>query len=109
MFIFSFFNLKNFKVDIKIITQLKLLLMRNFKAQWSFFLVFCISINSAFSQIVVGYLDASLSQTASRMANLNWSEMTDCIYGFIQPDASGNLPDPTSLSHFTNFKTYCNK
>ena len=109
MFNFSFLIfLKISKYILNIITQFKLLLMRKFKAHWSLILVFCISINSAFSQIVVGYLDASLSQAASRMASLKWDQMTDCIYGFIQPDASGNLPDPTSLSHFTNFKTYCN-
>lgn len=82
--------------------------MRNLKANWSLFLLFCLSIQASFSQIVVGYLDASLSQAGTRMTNLNWSEMTDCIYGFIQPDAQGNLPDPTTLNHFNNFKIYCN-
>lgn len=66
-----------------------------------------IFVNNSFAQIVVGYFDASLNQAGSRMANLNWENMTDCIYGFIQPDGQGNLQDPTSLNHFNTFKSYC--
>ncbi len=59
------------------------------------------------AQQVTGYFDASLNQAGARLPNLQWSKMTDFIYGFIQPDNSGNLPDPTTLSHFNTCKTYC--
>ena len=68
-------------------------------------LLFSFSLSKA--QHVTGYFDASLNQAATRLPQLQWSKMTDFIYGFIQPDASGNLPDPTTLSHFNTCKTYC--
>lgn len=59
------------------------------------------------AQRVIGYFDASLSEAGTRIDQMDWTNMTDFIYGFIQPDASGNLPDPTTLSHFNTCKTYC--
>ena len=62
---------------------------------------------AANAQHVTGYFDASLNQAGTRLPSLQWNKMTDFIYGFIQPDNSGNLPDPTTLSHFNTCKTYC--
>lgn len=62
---------------------------------------------AANAQHVTGYFDASLNQAGTRLPNLQWNKMTDFIYGFIQPDNSGNLPDPTTLSHFNTCKSYC--
>jgi len=73
----------------------------------SFSALFLSTIFSAQAQHVTGYFDASLNQAATRLPQLQWSKMTDFIYGFIQPDGSGNLPDPTTLSHFNTCKTYC--
>lgn len=64
-----------------------------------------ISFSSA--QSVVGYFDNSLNQAGTRITQLHWDKMTDFIFGFVQPDASGNLPDPTTLSHFNTAKTEC--
>ena len=71
-----------------------------------FLLIFGLNFN-IYSQTVVGYFDASLNQAGTRLPQLHWNKMTDFIYGFIQPDANGNFPDPTTLSHFNTCKTYC--
>ncbi|MFZ9846702.1 MAG: glycoside hydrolase family 18 protein, partial [Flavobacteriales bacterium] len=70
-------------------------------------IVLSVSILAANAQHVTGYFDASLNQAGTRLTNLQWSKMTDFIYGFIQPDNNGNLPDPTTLSHFNTSRTYC--
>ena len=59
------------------------------------------------AQKVVGYIDANLNQAGTRIPQMHWDKLTDFIYGFMQPDGSGNLPDPTSLNHFSTIKTYC--
>ena len=59
------------------------------------------------AQKVVGYIDANLNQAGTRIPQIHWNKLTDFIYGFIQPDGSGNLPNPTTLSHFSTIKTYC--
>lgn len=59
------------------------------------------------AQKVVGYIDANLNQAGTRIPQMHWDKLTDFIYGFIQPDGSGNLPNPTTLSHFSTIKTYC--
>lgn len=56
-------------------------------------------------QKVVGYIDASLSNSVSNANKLQWENMTDFIYGFIQPDASGNFPDMSGNSTFQSLKT----
>ena len=58
-------------------------------------------------QVVTGYFDNSLNQAGTRITQLHWNKMTDFIFGFIQPDGSGNLPDPTTLNHFNTAKSYC--
>lgn len=63
--------------------------------------------NASFGQKVVGYIDANLNQAATRIPQIHWNKLTDFIYGFVQPDGSGNLPNPTSLNHFSTIKTYC--
>jgi GH18 family chitinase len=70
-------------------------------------IVLSVGFLAANAQQVTGYFDASLNQAGTRLPNLQWSKMTDFIYGFIQPDNNGNLPDPTTLSHFNTSRTYC--
>jgi hypothetical protein len=72
------------------------------------FIAFSFSV-SYFSkaQKVVGYMDVNLSEASVRVNQMNWSHMTDFIYGFITPDNSGNLPDPTGLTLFTEIKQKC--
>lgn len=77
------------------------------KAFYAFAFFSIILLNNVNSQTVVGYFDASLSEAGTRLTQLKWNSMTDFIYGFVQPDGNGNLPDPTTLSHFNTSKTYC--
>ena len=62
---------------------------------------------STSAQKVVGYMDVNLSEASTRVNQMNWSHMTDFIYGFITPDNSGNLPNPTGLTLFTEIKQKC--
>lgn len=59
------------------------------------------------AQKVVGYIDANLNEAGTRIQQIHWTKLTDFIYGFVQPDGNGNLPDPTTLPHFSTIKTYC--
>ena len=68
------------------------------------FLAFSLSMSA---QKVVGYMDVNLSEAADRADLMNWSHMTDFIYGFITPDASGNLPNPTGLKLFNVLRQKC--
>ena len=62
---------------------------------------------TAKSQKVIGYVDVNLSEAESRMDSMNWSHLTDFIYSFITPYASGDLPNPTTLTLFNEIKQKC--
>ena len=79
----------------------------NFKVKSVAIVLFLFTVNSSIGQKVVGYIDANLNEAETRIPKIHWGKLTDFIYGFIQPDGGGNLPNPTSLSHFNTVKTYC--
>ena len=81
--------------------------MKNFKNVLFLFLLLT-SIFFVKGQKVVGYMDVnSLSEAEARADLMNWSHMSDFIYGFITPDNNGNLPDPTGLKLFNDIKQKC--
>ncbi len=53
---------------------------------------------------VVGYIDASLATSITKAGQLQWDKMTDLIYGFIQPDANGNLTIKPNQTTFDQIK-----
>tara|TARA_Y100000589_G_scaffold92405_1_gene87211 strand:+ start:3424 stop:5826 length:2403 start_codon:yes stop_codon:yes gene_type:complete len=72
------------------------------------FLVFVFFLSTAVkSQKVIGYMDVNLSEAETRMNLMEWNHMTDFIYGFITPNTSGVLPDPTGLKLFNDIKQKC--
>ena len=80
--------------------------MKNFKNVLFLFLLLT-SIFFVKGQKVVGYMDVNLSEAEARADLMNWSHMSDFIYGFITPDNNGNLPDPTGLKLFNDIKQKC--
>jgi GH18 family chitinase len=71
----------------------------------SIFIVF--TFNFSIAQKVVGYMDVNLAEASTRTDLMNWGDMTDFIYGFITPDANGELPDPFSLTLFETIRQKC--
>ena len=80
--------------------------MKIFKNLLFLVLVFFLS-TAVKSQKVIGYMDVNLSEAETRMNLMEWSHMTDFIYGFITPNTSGVLPDPTGLKLFNDIKQKC--
>ena len=52
-------------------------------------------------------MDVNLAEASTRTDLMNWGDMTDFIYGFITPDANGELPDPFSLTLFETIRQKC--
>lgn len=80
--------------------------MNNLKKLLALIFLLFILINAQ-AQKVVGYMDVNLSEAETRMNQMDWSHMTDFIYGFITPNTTGFLPDPTTLKLFNEIKQKC--
>ncbi|HAR20181.1 MAG TPA: hypothetical protein DCR46_05925 [Cytophagales bacterium] len=71
--------------------------VRNLLSAFSLVLSSIISFAQPSKGRVMGYLDAGRNDASTVLNTMDWNTLTDLIYGFVQPDANGNLSDPYGL------------